>query len=44
MAAGPANGGRESSMTTGGWIFMIVSWAVILTLFVYCMYRTLRSR
>ncbi len=31
-------------MTPGGWIFMLTSWAVILGLFSYCMYRTLRGR
>ena len=29
-------------MTPAGWIFMIVSWAVILGLFGFCMSRTLR--
>jgi hypothetical protein len=28
-------------MTLGGWIFMLASWAVILGLFGYCMFRTL---
>ncbi len=30
-------------MPISGWIFMGVSWAVILTLFVYCFSRTLRG-
>ena len=29
-------------MNLAGWIFMIVSWAVIIGLFVFCMSRTLR--
>lgn len=29
-------------MTFSGWIFMIVSWAAILGMFVFCMSRTLR--
>ncbi|MHC4906432.1 MAG: hypothetical protein ACYTEN_11495 [Planctomycetota bacterium] len=29
-------------MTAAGWIFMIVSWAVIIGIFGFCMYRTLR--
>jgi heme/copper-type cytochrome/quinol oxidase subunit 2 len=29
-------------MTLSGWIFMLVSWGVILGMFFYCMYRTLR--
>lgn len=29
------------NMTTGGYIFMIVSWAVISVAFVYCMWRTI---
>jgi hypothetical protein len=29
-------------MTVAGWIFMIVSWAVIIGLFTFCMTRTLR--
>jgi len=28
-------------MTIGGWIFMLSSWAAIIGLFVYCLYRTL---
>jgi hypothetical protein len=31
-------------MTTGGWIFMIASWGVILGLFGYSMFRTLTGR
>ena len=31
-------------MTLGGWIFMLASWAVILGLFGYCMYRTLGGK
>jgi hypothetical protein len=30
-------------MTTAGWVFMLTSWAVIISLFVYCMGRTLKS-
>jgi len=30
-------------MKWSGWLFMLVSWTVILGLFVYCMARTLRS-
>lgn len=30
-------------MTLSGWIFMLVSWTVIIGLFVYCMARTLGS-
>jgi hypothetical protein len=30
-------------MTIWGWIFMGVSWATILSLFVYCLVRTLRG-
>jgi uncharacterized membrane protein len=29
-------------MNLAGWIFMIISWAVIIGLFVFCMFRTLR--
>jgi uncharacterized membrane protein len=29
-------------MTIEGWIFMIISWAVIIGLFIFCMTRTLR--
>ena len=28
-------------MTVGGWIFMLVSWGVIIGLFIFCMIRTL---
>jgi len=31
-------------MTIAGWIFMSVSWTVILGLFGFCMTRTLRPR
>lgn len=31
-------------MTLGGWIFMATSWLVILALFGFSMYRTLRRR
>jgi Na+/melibiose symporter-like transporter len=31
-------------MTLGGWIFMGASWLVILALFGFSMYRTLRRR
>lgn len=30
-------------MTIGGWIFMAVSWAVILGLFIFSMVRTLKG-
>lgn len=30
-------------MTLSGWIFMLTSWTGIIGLFLYCMYRTLRS-
>ena len=30
-------------MTAGGWIFLLVSWGVILTLVGFCYFRTLRS-
>jgi hypothetical protein len=29
-------------MTPAGWIFMIVSWTVIIGLFVFCLFHTLR--
>ena len=29
-------------MTIAGWIFMIVSWTVIIGIFSFCMSRTLR--
>jgi len=31
-------------MTIAGWIFMIVSWSVIIGLFVFCLKRTLSPR
>lgn len=31
-------------MTTAGWIFMIVSWAIIIGLFAFCMRRTLKPQ
>jgi hypothetical protein len=31
-------------MTIAGWLFMSASWLVILTLFVFCMSRTLRPK
>jgi len=31
-------------MTLAGWIFLIVSWLVILLLFAFSLYRTLRSK
>jgi hypothetical protein len=31
-------------MTIGGWIFMLASWAVILTLFAFAVLRTVRRR
>lgn len=30
-------------MTTGGWIFLVASWAGILALFVFALARTLRA-
>jgi hypothetical protein len=30
-------------MNFSGWIFMISSWTVILGMFGYCMYRTLKN-
>jgi len=30
-------------MSISGWIFMILSWSVILGMFTYCMYRTLKK-
>jgi len=33
-----------SQMSTSGWVFMIVSWAAILGVAVYCLIRTLRSK
>jgi uncharacterized membrane protein len=31
-------------MTAAGWIFMSISWLVILALFILCLARTLRSK
>lgn len=31
-------------MRLSGWIFMLVSWGLIIGLFVYCMIRTLCSQ
>ena len=31
-------------MTLGGWIFLILSWTVIIGVLVYCMIRTLGNR
>ena len=31
-------------MTLGGWLFLILSWTVIIGVFLYCMVRTLRNR
>jgi uncharacterized membrane protein len=31
-------------MTTGGWIFMLVTWAVILLLVIFTYYRTIFYR
>lgn len=31
-------------MTLAGWIFMIASWTVILGLFTFCLFRTLRPK
>lgn len=30
-------------MTAAGWIFMLVSWGVIIGLFGFCLVRTLRT-
>ena len=30
-------------MTPAGWIFMITSWTAILSLFSFCLYRTLSA-
>ncbi len=30
-------------MTTGGWITMITSWVAILSVFTYCIFRTIRG-
>lgn len=30
-------------MKTSGWIFMILSWGVILTLVIYCFYKVLAN-
>jgi hypothetical protein len=30
-------------MTTGGWVFMVLSWLGILGVFVYSLARTLRT-
>jgi hypothetical protein len=30
-------------MNTGGWILMITSWTVILSIFTYCVIRTIRG-
>jgi hypothetical protein len=29
-------------MTLYGWLFMLTSWAIIIGLFSFCMYRTLK--
>jgi hypothetical protein len=31
-------------MTTAGWIFMVTSWAVIISLVSYCYYKTLATK
>lgn len=31
-------------MTPAGWIFMLLSWTLILGMFGYCMFRTLHPR
>ena len=31
-------------MTIYGWIFLVGSWGVILSLLVFCLFRTLRTR
>lgn len=31
-------------MTTGGWVFMLTSWALILGLMAFCLYRTVHPR
>lgn len=28
-------------MTAGGWVFMIISWSVIISLMAFCYYKTL---
>ena len=30
-------------MTAAGWIFMLLSWSLIIGLFAYCMVRIIRS-
>ena len=30
-------------MTLSGWIFMLTSWTIIISMFFYCMYRTIRN-
>lgn len=30
-------------MKWSGWVFMLISWLVIIGMFVFCMVRTLRS-
>jgi hypothetical protein len=37
--AGEGGGG----MTLGGWALLVCSWTVIIALFVYCLYRTIRQ-
>ncbi len=32
------------TMTTGGWVFMIVAWAVILSLISYCLTKVLTKK
>ncbi|MBI5725444.1 MAG: hypothetical protein HZA50_15920 [Planctomycetes bacterium] len=31
-----------AGMTWQGWLLMLASWAAIISLFIYCLYRTLR--
>lgn len=31
-------------MTAAGWIFMLISWTVIIGLFTFCLKRTLRPK
>ena len=31
-------------MTAAGWLFIAASWGLILAVFLYCLYRTLRGR
>lgn len=31
-------------MTTGGWIFIILSWGIVLSVLVWCIHRVLTSK